>query len=51
VLAMALEMRGVGRANRRTSVRVLPRGRRLTLSALAAAAAGLAAVAAAFLFP
>ena len=51
VLAMALEMRGVGRGNRRTSVRVLPRGRRLTFSVLAAAAAGLAAVAAAFLFP
>jgi energy-coupling factor transport system permease protein len=51
VLAMALELRGVGRKNRRSSMRALPGGRRLAASAAAAAAAGLAAVAMAFLFP
>ncbi|OHD74755.1 MAG: hypothetical protein A2V99_19505 [Spirochaetes bacterium RBG_16_67_19] len=51
ILAMALEMRGVGRTNRRSSMRRLPQGRRLVLSSLAAAAVGLGAVVAIFLFP
>jgi len=51
ILAMALEMRGVGRKNRRTSMRKLPRGRRLVLNALAAAAVGLGAVVVIFIFP
>jgi energy-coupling factor transport system permease protein len=50
-LAMALELRGVGLKTRRTSLRGLPRGRRLAASVLAAALLGAAAAAAALLFP
>jgi energy-coupling factor transport system permease protein len=50
-LAMALELRGVGLKTRRTSLRRLPRGRQLAVSALAAALLAAAAVGAAVLFP
>jgi energy-coupling factor transport system permease protein len=50
-LAMALELRGVGLKTRRTSLRSLPRGRRLAASVTAAALLGVAAAAAAVLFP
>ena len=50
-LAMALELRGVGLKNRRTSLRRLPGGRRLAASAVAAALVAGAAAASAFLFP
>lgn len=51
VLAMALELRGVGLRTRRTSLRRLPGWRSLAASVLSAALLGAAAVAAAFLFP
>jgi energy-coupling factor transport system permease protein len=50
VLAMALELRGVGLKTRRTSLRRLPGGRRLAWSLLAALLAGGAAAAVAVLF-
>jgi energy-coupling factor transport system permease protein len=50
ILAMALELRGVGLKTPRTSLRRLPGGRRLAGSILAAVLAGSAVVAAAFIF-
>ncbi len=50
VLAMALELRGVGLRVRRTSLRRLPGGRRLAASVLAAVLLASLAVAAAILF-
>jgi energy-coupling factor transport system permease protein len=51
VLAMALELRGVGLKTRRTSLRRLPGGWRLAASILTAALLGGAALVAAILFP
>jgi energy-coupling factor transport system permease protein len=51
VLAMALETRGVGRSNRRSTYRALPSGRSLALSALAGAAVETLMILTALMFP